>query len=100
MAARKRNGAGVGLGRRPKRKFRIFGQARVSLRPALALVKVGMLGGLSVDFVIVLMDLIGRKLLAHELPPGDSGSIIARGVNPGRASRGRWRIAGIFYHCT
>jgi hypothetical protein len=53
--------AGVALRGRPKRKFRVFGQARVSLRPASTLVKVGMLGGVSVDFAIALTDLVRRK---------------------------------------
>jgi hypothetical protein len=33
----------------------------VSLRPASTLVKVGMLGGVSVDFAIALTDLVRRK---------------------------------------
>jgi hypothetical protein len=69
MAERKRNGAGVGLRRRPERKLRVFRQPQVSFYAASTLVKVGMLGGVSVDFVIALMDLIRRKLVSHESPP-------------------------------
>jgi hypothetical protein len=69
MAARKRNGASVSLRGRPKRKLRVFGQARVSLHAASTLVKVGMLAGVSNDLLIALMNLIGRKLVSHESPP-------------------------------